>query len=65
MSQSKTKKFRKEVRRVVDANFGVGMQALSNIIRPRPRWIPKAVWILVYVPLFEKRYLHLIYKHMK
>jgi hypothetical protein len=65
MSQSKTKKFRKEVRRVVDANFGIGMEALSNITRPRPRWCPKVVWMLAYVPLFKKQCLHLIYKHMK
>ena len=65
MSQKKDKRFRKEVRRRVDANFGVGMQALAQLVRQRPRWIPKAVWILVYVPLFERKYIRLIYKHMQ
>ena len=65
MSQSQTKKFRKEVKRQVNANFGVGMSALSNIVRERPRWIPRAVWILAYVPLFPRQYIRLIYKHMK
>lgn len=65
MSQSQTKKYRKEVRRVVNANFGQGMEALSNIVRQRPRYVPKFVWVLVYVPLFPRQYLRLIYKHMK
>ncbi len=65
MSQRQSKKFRKEVRKVVDANFGVGMKALANIVRPKPSYVPKWVWIVVYVPLFPWKYLHLIYKHMK
>ena len=65
MSAKQTKKYRKEVRRVVNANFGVGMEALSNIVRPRPRYIPKFLWVLVYAPLFPRQYLRLIYKHMK
>ena len=65
MSQTKTKKFRKEVKRQVNKNFGIGMEALSNIVRVRPRWIPKSIWILAYIPLFPKQYIRLIYKHMK
>lgn len=65
MSQRQTKKARKEIRRRVDENFGVGMEALSNLIRPRPRWIPRWVWIVAYVPLFQKKYLRHVYKHMK
>lgn len=65
MSQSKTKKVRKEVRRKIDAELGKGLEALSKIVRPRPRWIPKRVWILVYLPLFPKTYLPSIYRHLK
>ncbi len=65
MSDKNTKRFRKEVRRSVDKNFGVGMEALSHIVRPRPKWIPRWVWTLTYAPLIQKRYMHLIYKHMK
>lgn len=65
MSQSQDKRFRKAVRKRVDENFGKGMEALGNIIRPRPTWIPKRVWILAYVLIFPRQYLRLIYKHMK
>lgn len=65
MSQKQTKRFRKEVRRRVDRNFGIGMEALAQIIRPRPRWIPKQLWIILYTPLFPKKYLGLVYKNMK
>jgi hypothetical protein len=65
MSQRTIKKQRKEIRRRVDANFGVGMQALSNVTRDRPRWVPKWAWILAYAPLIRSEYLHHFYKHMK
>ena len=64
MNAKKAKKFRKEVRRRVDQNFGVGLQALNHIIRPRPKWIPKRLWIIVYMPLFKKKYRDLILKHI-
>lgn len=56
MSQSTDKKRRKEIRRVVNRNFGEGIKSLANIVRPRPRWIPKRLWVLVYIPLFPKKY---------
>lgn len=64
MSQSKSKKVRKEVRKRVDKNFGIGMEALSNVVRKRPSWIPKQIWILTYLPLIPAKYLHHFYKHM-
>lgn len=65
MNGKVAKKIRKETRRRVDRNFGAGMEALGKITRQRPRWIPKQLWILLYLPLFEKKYLGAVYKHMK
>ena len=65
MSQRASKRYRKEVRRIVNHNFGVGMEALSHIIRPKPKLVPRWLWVLAYVPLFPRQYLPLIYKYMK
>lgn len=65
MSQRAIKRNRKEVRRAVDKNFGIGMEALGNLTRLRPKWIPKRVWILVYAPLFKREYLGAVLRHMK
>lgn len=65
MSQSTIKKNRKEIRRAVNTNFGEGLAALSNLVTPRPRWIPKWLWIIAYLPLFKWKYVGLIYKHLK
>lgn len=65
MGQKQIKRFRKEVRKRVDQNFGTGMEALAHITRPRPRWIPKRLWIIFYIPLFPKKYRSLIFKYMK
>lgn len=64
MSAKQVKKNRKEVRRVWKKNFGTGLEALSNITRKRPKWIPKNVWVLIYWPLFPKAYLPAIKKHI-
>lgn len=65
MSQKQTKRFRKEVRRRVDENFGIGMEALAQFVRPRPKWIMRRVWILFYIPLFPKKYRKLVFKYLK
>lgn len=64
MNQKKAKKFRKEVRRRVDENFGAGMQSLVHILRKRPQWVPKRLWVLLYLPLFPKKYIKVIYKYI-
>lgn len=64
MSQKNIKKQRQEVRRAVRNEFGEGMEALAMIVRKRPRWIPKWVWIWAYVPLFPRKYRGLVYRHM-
>jgi len=62
MSQKTFKKIRKEARRQVDHNFGTGMQALAKLVRKRPKYIPRFVWIIIYAPLFKFRYLKAVYK---
>lgn len=65
MNSKKAKKLRKYARKQVNNNLGEGFEALSNITRTRPRWIPKWIWILAYLPLFPRKYLRLVYKHMQ
>jgi hypothetical protein len=65
MSQKQTKKTRQEVRRAVKKQIGEGMEAVAIAMYDRPRFIPKWIWIGVYVPAFKWRYLGVIYKHMK
>lgn len=60
MNSKQAKKIRKEVRKQV----GTGLDALKNIVRPRPRWIPKFIWALLYLPLFGRKYLKLIYRSL-
>lgn len=65
MSGSSSKKFRKQVKKTVKENFGEGFELLSKIVRPRPRWIPKRIWILFYLPLFKKKHVGKIYETLK
>lgn len=65
MSQKKTKKTRKEIRKAVRANIGEGAEALSTIVRKRPKVVPKFLWIILYLPLFKRKYLKYIYKNIK
>lgn len=64
MSGKQTKRYRKEVRRRVDDNLGVGLEALNKITRKRPSFISKKIWILFYLPLFKRKYLGIISKNI-
>ena len=65
MNTKKAKKLRKYARKQVKEEIGEGLQALGEITRSRPKWIPKRIWILAYLPLFPRKYLAMIYKHMQ
>ena len=65
MNQKAAKKFRKDVRKIVDSKLVDGMQTLSKITRQRPKWIPKFIWIIAYYPLFPKKYRKFIYKYIQ
>lgn len=65
MSDKQTKRVRKEIKRQVNNNVGEGLQSLQLITRKRPKWIPKRVWVLMYLPLFPKKYLKFIFKYMQ
>lgn len=65
MSQNKVKKARKEIKRVVREEFGAGLESLGKLVRPRPFFIPKFVWVLFYLPLFPIKHLKIIYKYLK
>lgn len=64
MNAKKAKKLRKEARRYSEVLIGEGFEAVGNLIRSRPKWIPKILWILLYVPLFKVKYLKIVYKNL-
>lgn len=64
MNTKKAKKLRQYTRREVRTSIGEGLSVLTEIVRPRPRWIPKRIWIWAYAPLFPKKYRGLIYKYL-
>lgn len=64
MSDKPLRLMRKETKRHVDKNLGRGYAALSRIVRPRPRWIPKRVWVWAYAPLFTKKHREEIIKYI-
>ena len=64
MNSKKAKKIKKYARQQVKMEFGEGMEILQQITRTRPKWIPKRVWVLAYLPLFPRKYLKVLYKHM-
>jgi hypothetical protein len=60
MSKKNDKKLRREVRAQVRYNYGEGLEALSRFVRPRPWWIPKRIWVLLYLPVFPARFVRII-----
>jgi hypothetical protein len=64
MGQKKHKAERKKIRKEIRAQVGDSMGILSSIVRPRPQWIPKKVWVWFYLPVFPKKYLHIVYKYL-
>lgn len=60
MSKKNDKKLRREVRTQVRENYGEGLQALGKFVRRRPRWIPKRIWVLLYLPIFPARFVRII-----
>lgn len=64
MNSKIVKKLRKEARRQVNVNFGEGMEAMNKLIRLRPSFVPRFIWILLYVPLFRVKYLRAIYRYL-
>ena len=64
MSHRTAKQIRKETRKHLDLIFGASFDALSKLVRNRPKYIPKIVWVLLYLPLFKAKYWHLIFKNI-
>lgn len=64
MNGRTAKKIKREARKTVRAEFGEGMEALGNVVRRRPKWISKKLWIVLYVPLFRWDVLKHVYRHM-
>lgn len=64
MSQKQTKRVRKEIKRRVDKNMGDGIEALKDLVRERPRFIPKKIWALAYWPLFKGKYWKMVAKNI-
>lgn len=64
MNSKQSKKVRQRVRREARALWGEGLEALGALIRKRPTWCPRVLWILLYVPLFKWKTLKLFYRHL-
>lgn len=64
MSQKIAKQVRKETRKHLDMKFGEGFDALSKLVRHRPRWCPKIAWVILYLPLFKAKYWPLIFRNI-
>ena len=54
----------KKIRKAVRGEIGKGFQSLNKIIRKKPWYIPKFLWVLPLLILFEKRYIKYFYKHL-
>lgn len=61
MNGRKAKKLRKEIRK----SLGEAMNVLNKLTRQRPRFIPKSVWVLLFLPLFSFKNLKVIYRYLK
>lgn len=65
MSQRKHKKLRKVGRKLFKAEMGEGLNVLQTIVRQRPSWFPKRLWVMLYWPLFPRKYWRFIEKYIK
>ncbi len=64
MNQKKTKKARKEYRRQARILWGEANEVLGTLIRPRPKYIPRFLWILLYIPIFKSKTIKIIYRNL-
>jgi hypothetical protein len=64
MSSKLFKKIRKAARTEAREAVGEGIGALSHYIHKRPKWCPRFVFIVLYMPIFKKKLWHVIYKHL-
>lgn len=51
---------KKETRKIL----GDGINVMHTMIRQRPNWIPKFIWIVLYLPLFKVKTLKIIYHNI-
>ncbi len=64
MNGKKAKMMRKEVRSHIKAGIGDGMNILNRFTRQRPKYIPKIIWIILYLPIIKIRYVKYFIKHI-
>lgn len=64
MNQGQAKKIRKEVRRNARKLFGEGIEVLGTLIRKRPKYIPKFLWIILFFPIFKRKTYKYLYKYI-
>lgn len=62
MNAKTAKKIRKETRKVAREEFGTGIKMLNKLMRKRPKFVPKFIWVLIYLPLFRFKHIKLIYQ---
>jgi hypothetical protein len=64
MSTKQAKKLRKYARLEARTIFGEGMEAIGTMMRKRPRFVPRFLWILLYLPLFKSKTWKVFYRHI-
>lgn len=65
MKKDIAKKLRKYARKEVNAKYQNGLILLKSMIRPKPKYCPKFLWILFYLPIFKKNTIRHIYKSLE
>lgn len=58
------KKYKQAGKREARKQVGEGLEALGKLIYARPRYVPKFLFILLFVPAFTPRALRILWKHL-
>jgi hypothetical protein len=65
MNTKVAKKLRQMTRKEIKNKFGDGMEILNSLTNTRPKYVPKIIWIILYLPLFKKKAWKYIYKNLE
>lgn len=52
------------VRREARAVWGEGIEAMGTLLRKKPKYFPKFLWIVLLMPVFKTKAVKLLYKHL-
>jgi hypothetical protein len=64
MSNKQSKKVRKVIKSEIKKLYPSGVEVLQKLIKQRPKYCPKFIWILLFMPIFKKVLWKSIYKRI-